>query len=662
MEQVNSTRLGIPWITVTDSLNSIYLINGTIFPASLAIGSSFNIPLYEKVVRVLRDENRAIGTYWVLSPELDLAKELRGGRVGEMYGEDAYLVGSFGSQYVKTMEEKNELGYVQVATTIKHFVYGLTQGGVNYASVNTGINEIMNQLALPFWKVIKEANPLSLMCSYSSVDLIPMSANRYMLQDILRDTLGFEGIIMSDAFSISNMFTAQKTATSPQDAAVQALEAGLGLELSPGSPGYFPNLLSLGNDTKIVELVDKAVHHLLVIKFATGTFEQPLPNAETIQQTLRATQHLEVNRNMSREAIVLLQNDGILPLPANSSQKVAVIGPFASLINAGSYSPLDPTDSAVGNRLTESLQNALGAENVMYAQGCDILSTNDTSGIEEAVNAAKTAGFAVLMLGSLASSGNPDLISNRTDGEFYAHADLGFPGLQQQLLDAVLDTGVPTVLILSGGQAFSLSNSTLRSNAILHSFLGGEYTADSLVDIMYGKVNPSGKLPVSLPQTSGATTAYYDYLPSDAVLAGPGVSGSSAWQWPLLQRESPFTFGYGLSYTTFSVADPTLSATNDTVQVSTSVTNTGKTAGKEVVQVYFRPEYTKTIEFPVKRLTAFEKYELQPGETKNVTFSIKKEDLGYWVYTKYHVYPGRYDFWAGTSSRAQDLKNATITL
>ncbi|KAF2118422.1 periplasmic beta-glucosidase [Lophiotrema nucula] len=662
MEQVNSTRLGIPWITVTDSVNSIYLVNGTLFPATLSMGCTFNIPLYKQVVQVLRDENRALGTYWVLSPELDLAKEPRGGRVGEMYGEDAYLVGSFGSQYVKTMEEKNEQGYIQVATTIKHFVYAQNQGGVNLASINAGINWIMNDLALPFWKVIKEANPLSLMASYSSVDQIPMSANQYMLQDILRDTLGFKGLIMSDAFGISNMFTAQKTATSAQDAAVQALEAGLALELSPGKPGYFPTLMSLENDTRIVELVDKAVHQILMIKLATGVFEQPLASEETIKKTLRAESHLEVNRNVSREAIVLLQNDGVLPLPSNSSQKVAVLGPFASLINAGSYAPEDPIDSATGSGLIESLQEALGADKVKYVQGCDIVLTNNTSGIDEAVSAAEAAGLAVLMLGSLSTSADPYMQSKRTDGEFYSHADLGFPGLQQQLLDSVLDTGVPTVVILSGGQAFALSNSTLRSNAILHSFLAGEYTADSLVEILYGRVNPSGKLPVSLPQASGATTAYYDFLPSDSVLAGPSGNGSTAWQWPQLQRESPFTFGYGLSYTTFAVSAPTLTTTNTTVQISTSVTNTGNITGKEVVQVYFRPKYTRTIEFPVRRLTAFAKYELQPGETKDITFSVNKEELGYWVYTKYHVYPGEYEFWVGTSSRKQDLKNATITL
>ncbi|KAF1949805.1 glycoside hydrolase [Byssothecium circinans] len=651
-EQINSSRLHIPYIQMTDSMNTFAGGSGTLFPGAITMGAAWNIPLYEKVVTALRDENRVFGTYWMMSPEIDLARELRGGRVGEMFGEGAYHAGSFGAQYVKTMQEKDERGYVRVATTIKHFVYGSNNGGVNMGSIDSGLNHIMNDLAAPFHKVIKEAKPLAIMASYSSVDRVPVHANECLLQDILRGTLGFDGLIMSDAM-----------VESIQDAAVMALTAGIGLELSPTQPATFPTLLTLTNDPRIVKHVDAAVKKILEIKFATGLFEEPVPSIENLGKVLRKPAHLEANRNISRESIVLLQNDGLLPLRKTNTTKVAVLGPFAALINAGNYANVNSTDHTFGNRLTTSLKNYFGSPSVQFVRGCAINNTDDASEIPVAVQAAKDAGLAILMLGSL-STGNEDPLSlERTDGEFIAHADLGFPGLQQQLLDAVLDSGVPTILVLSGGQSFVLNNSTLRANAILHSWFAGEYTSDAIVEIVTGIVNPSGKLPISIPQHSGALPVYYDFLPSDNAGGFPGQSGfpASAWQFPILQREVPMPFGFGLSYTTFDISEPDVSSTNGSTTISTVVRNTGNVAGQEVVQVYYRKAITR-IETPNKQLVGFEKIHLAPGESREVKFSIPKDELGYWVNTKWYAEGGNYTFWVGTSSRSQDLKNVTTIL
>ena len=563
------------------------------------------------------------------------------------------------------MQEKDENGYMKVATTIKHFVYGLPKGGINTASQNGGLNHIFNDLAAPFIATIRDAQPASLMVSYATIDREPMSANKFMIQTVLREKIGFEGVIMSDAVAILHLFTQSKVATSIEDAGLRALRAGLQLELSPSQPAVFPTLLSSVNITWVRECINEAVLKLLLVKFESGTFDEVLPQLEDARNTLRSDIHLDINRNISRESIVLLQNDGILPLRKKSGKwpRTAIIGPFANILNAGSYAPNNSTNRSFGKSFYQSAGATLGSDAVQFVQGVSIVGDN-TSEIEAAVRAAKSSELVVLMLGSLSVNPVDPLFAQRTDGEFFAHADLGFPGRQQDLLDQVLATGVPTVLILSGGQSFILNDRTRQSNAILHSFLGGEYTGDALVEILTGQVNPSGKLTISMPQASGAEPVYYDFLPSDNQGGPgsfiPGVDFSSAWQFPNLTRTPPLPFGFGMSYTTFNFSSPKISS-GDAIQVSVAVSNTGGMAGKEVVQLYFRPEYSM-MEFPVKKLIRFTKVSLAPGDTQTVTFTVPTWDLGYYRNMEWQVDPGQYMFWVGSSSRDQDLMPLNITI
>ncbi|KAI4867669.1 glycoside hydrolase family 3 protein [Hypoxylon rubiginosum] len=659
-EQLNSTRLGIPYVAITDSLNSMWVSGGTLFPGVVSMASSWNLGLYEQAVAAIRDENHALGVNWVLSPELDVAYDPRNGRNGEMFGEDTYLISEFGTRYVKTMQAKDENGFVKIATTIKHWVYGRSNGGVNRASMEGGINHILNDLAPPYIKIIKEAESLSLMVSYASVDRVPMSINKYMIKDVLRGILGFKGLIMSDANSIEYTMTESKVSKSREDAAQKALRAGLEHELSPGGTGFFPTLINLVNNTEIANLIDQSVAALLEIKFATGVFDNPLPSAETLESTLRNERHLEVNRNISQESIVLLKNDGILPLWRGNVSKIAVVGAYADMINAGMYAACNATDPAYGNSFRRSLAQELGDENVLYAKGVDALPSNDSSGIDAAVAAAREAGLAVVVLGSGYGTFDLSEMNNRrTDGEGFAHADLGFPGLQQQLLDAVLDTGVPIVLVMSSGQTFVLNESTMRSGAILHSWLSGEFTGDALVEILFGDVNPSGKLTVTMPQANGAFPVAYDYLASDDQ-GGFATATLYDWQWPQVTRCAPLRFGYGLSYTTFDISSPTASC-SDNVTISTTVTNTGNVTGKEVVQLYYRPEYS-VIEFPVMKLIRFSKVDLAAGESTAVSWTVPTSELGYYIDGDWNVDYGNYTFWVGSSSRTEDLQQLNVTL
>ncbi|KAJ3565710.1 hypothetical protein NPX13_g7405 [Xylaria arbuscula] len=660
--QINNTRLGIPFITVTDSVNGIYPTGGTLFPGTCAMGATWNIPLYQQAVAAIRDENLALGVKWVLSPEVDLARDPRNGRNGEMYGEDSYHVGEFATHYIKTMQEKDERGYVKVATTIKHFVYGQSSGGVNTASMHGGLNYIFNELGAPYIRAFRDANPLSLMVSYATVDQVPMSANKYMLRKILRGMMGFTGLIMSDAVAIPHLYSRSKVAKSAPDAALKALRAGLEHELDPSGNAAFPTLVDSVGDAEIAQMIDEAVKAILEIKFATGTFDLPLPSGHMLEKTLRSDRHLEINKNVSRESIVLLQNDGALPLSAKT-KRIAVLGPYADVLNSGSYSATNASEHKYGNTIRSSLERKLGVRNVKYVAGVDVISTSkDTSRIPAAVAAAKSAGVAVVVVGSGWSGQDTSAVSvNRTDGEGYSHPDISFPGMQQQLLDAVLDAGVPAILVLSGAQTFLLNDSSKRSRAILTTLIQGEFTGDALAEILFGEVNPSGKLTMTFPEAQGAFPVAYDYFPSDEQGGFTG-SGRFDWFWPQLTRYAPLRFGFGLSYTTFEFSAPAVAKNdNTTVAATVTVTNAGNITGKEVVQLYYRPAVTE-IEFPVMRLIRFEKIELRPGESKQISLEVPIYDLGYFIDGEWHVEKGLYNLWVGSSSRTQDLAPLNITI
>lgn len=655
-----ANRLGIPLINVADSVNGVTLLNTTLFPASLSMASTWNLPLFSEVIDAISIENRAVGVHWVFSPELDLAREPRYGRVGETYGEDPYLVSRFGVTYVKAMQALDGQGFARVATTIKHFIYGSSTGGINQASMVGGVNDFWNTYAKPFVAVLSEAAPFALMPSYAAFDRVPMHANTHYNLDILRDTLGFDGVVSSDYAGISDLYQWHHVAADITSAGLLSLQAGVGHEIGDPSLTGFGSLGSYGNDSEVEALVTEAARRMLTLKMKTRTFEQPFPDLNALNSSLRTTRHEALNLNISKESMVLLKNaEQILPLNESALSSVAVIGPFATVINAGSYAA---DDFITGGTILRGIQSI--AKNVTYSQGCyrSNYSNYDTMKME-AVAAAKAAKVAIVALGSSSSNFDDNLL-DRTDGEAYDHADLDFPGPQVDLLQAIVETGTPVILVISGGQAFTMEYAATNANAIIHTFLQGEMGGYALASILGGATNPSAKLPVSIPRASSQVPIYYNYLPSDREQKFSMVL--TDWEWPATNRTPRYPFGYGLSYTTFEVSNVNaikigVAGTHGSILVTASLMNTGKQTGQEVLQVYFAQQ-TSMIERPVKNLVRFDKIKVEAGQSQNLTFEIPIHELGYYVNGEFRVDGGNYTMFVGTSSSDMDLTKVVVNV
>lgn len=560
--------------------------------------------------------------------------------------------GEYGAAFVEIMQEKDDAGFMKVATTVKHYVYGTSVGGVNQASMWGGANHIYNTLALPYINILRRKNlkPASVMPSYSTIDGIPAHSNRYLLQDLLRKEYKFDGVIVSDADAINMIWNTHKTARDRSDAAIQSLNAGVELELAIGFPSAFESLAENKTVDSVVQDVNSAVRRLLKLKFELGIFDKDLAvNKTALTKVLRSDKHLRINEQISQESIVLLKNDGILPL--TSPPKIAVLGPYADIINPGTYGAWTNADN---HNLTflDAAKDQFGANNVVHVRGCDFIE-KEGADIESAVSAAKEAGLAVIVLGALAVGWEDPLRGKTTDGEGNTHASLKLPGLQEKLLSDVLASGVPTILILTGGQPFELQGVAQSTKAIIHTFLHGEFTGRSTIDILTGKVNPSGKLTITFPYSSELNPVYYDHLVSD-------WQGVNAMQWPAIAENYLYPFGFGLSFTTFNISNAAVDRSTygkgDTIKLTVEVRNTGESQGKEVVQVYFQQAYGR-ISLPTKRLIRFSKVEIASGETSQVTFEIPVQELGYWYDGEYQLDTGSFTFWVGNSSADSSLSS-----
>ncbi|AWB89909.1 glycoside hydrolase family 3 N-terminal domain-containing protein [Salinibacterium hongtaonis] len=625
---VAGSRLGIPAVAHEECLAGFAAWGATAYPVPLSWGASFDPELVKRMARRIGDDMRSVGIHQGLAPVLDVVRDARWGRVEETIGEDPFLVGTIATAYVQGLESAG------IVATLKHFVgYSASRAGRNLAPVSIGSRELADVLLPPFEMAVRESGVRSVMNAYTDIDGVPSAADRGLLTGLLRDTWGFDGTVVADYFAVGFLMLLHGVAETWADAAAAALEAGIDVEL-PTVKAYGEPLVEAIREGRVDEkLVDGALRRVLLQKLQLGLLDpgwSAVPSAlagmdlsDPAHVRARVQLDGEDNRELARElaerAIVLLRNDGTLPLA--SPRRIAVIGPNADDPYAvlGCYSfpshvgALHP-DSPVGivlPTLLESLRTEFADAAIEHALGTSI-DGGETDGIAAAVEAARHADVVVLALGDRAG-----LFGRGTSGEGCDAPSLELPGAQQQLLDAVLACGTPTVVTLLAGRPYALGRAVTDAAAIVQSFFAGEEGTGAIAGVLSGRVNPSGRLPVSVPAQPGAQPSTY--------LASPlaRTSGVST-----IDPTAAFPFGHGIGYTRFRWDQPEASvaelSTDGAVEVSLRVTNEGDRTGDEIVQLYLHDPVASVVR-PVQRLVGYSRLTLDAGQSARVRFTVSAD-------------------------------------
>lgn len=612
---VESSRFGIPALVHEECLAGFAAYGATAYPVPLSWGATFDPALIERMSRRIGDDMRSVGVHQGLAPVLDVVRDARWGRVEETIGEDPYLVGSVAAAYVRGLEASG------IVATLKHFVgYSASRAGRNLAPVSVGRRELADVLLPPFEMVVREGRPRSVMNAYTDLDGIPTAADPELLTGLLRDTWGFEGTVVADYFSVAFLQTLHGTSGDLGDAAVAALEAGIDVEL-PTVHAFGEPLVAAVADGRLDEaVVDRALLRVLVQKIELGLLDGPAaPAAATAARgtiDLDSAENRELARRIAEQAIVLLRNDGTLPLAAPA--RIAVIGPTADdpLAVLGCYA--FPTHVGVHHpesgsgielpTLVEVLREEFPGAEITLAPGTSI-DGGETEGIAAAVELAASADIVVLALGDRAG-----LFGRGTSGEGCDAETLDLPGAQGALLEAVLDSGTPTVLTLLAGRPYVLGTAPERAAAVLQAFFPGEEGTRALAAILSGRVNPSGRLPVSVPARPGAQPSTY--------LASTLARRSEVSN---IDPTARYPFGHGLGYTSFAwsdlVVDTAETATDGGFRLSLTVANTGDRTGAEVVQLYVHDPVASVVR-PLQRLIGFERVELEAGASVRLSVEV----------------------------------------
>lgn len=644
---VEKTRLGIPLLPAAEGIQGILQNECTLFPHALAQGSTFNPALIQRMTEAAGEEARAIGIRQVLSPVLDIARDLRWGRIEETFGEDPYLIAEMGIHFVK--------GYHQhdIACTPKHFVaHGTPTGGLNCASVSGGERELRSLYLYPFKRVIQETNPLAVMSAYSAYDGVATSGSSYYMTDILREELGFSGYVYSDWGSVERLKTFHYAVDTDAEAARMSVEAGVDLNV-----GWSYSLLTeLVKEGKMdIKYIDQAVRRILTVKFRLGLFEDPYGEPKKVDQVVRNADKVALAKEIADESIILVKNrENILPLDLSKYKTIAVVGPNSNQTVYGDYS-WTTRDTQEGVTLLQGLQNVAGSGTTfLHAEGCDWWS-QQTNDIQKAVDQVKNSDLAIVAVGTRSTYlGRSPKYS--TAGEGFDLSSLDLPGRQQELLEAVKATGKPLVVVLIAGKPMVMSWAEKNADAILVQWYGGEQQGNSLADILVGNVNPSGRLNVSFPRSTGNTPCYYNYYPTDREqqFDSGGSPEEPKGHYIFEKPYALWNFGYGLSYTTFDYTNCQLNDSvftkNGILKATIEVKNTGDREGKEVIQLYVKDKIS-SVATPVQQLKAFRKELIRVGEKIKVQLEVPITELALFnVRMQQVVEPGEFEIQIGNSS------------
>lgn len=657
---VENTRLGIPAILHDEILHGNMAQGSTSFPQPIALATTWDPDFVAKVFTAGALETRARGSEQVLGPNLDLAHDPRWGRTEETYGEDPYLTSRMAVAIVRALQGAGPgVDGNHVIATAKHFAaHGQPESGTNIGPVNFSERALREYFLPSFKAAVTEAGIMSVMPSYNEIDGVPSHANRWLLQKILREEWGFDGLVVSDYYAIPQMVDLHHVAAEKQAAAKMAIEAGVDTELP--DPDAFPSLVQLVKEGQVSEaLLDRAVARNLRAKFLLGLFENPYVDVERAVRVTNSSEHQALAAEAARRSLTLLKNENnLLPLNMNALKSIAVIGPNAARVHLGGYSD----NPGRGVSVLQGIKDKVGSRiNVAYSEGCKITReggdwfadtahlsdpAEDRKLIAEAVQVANTSDVALLVLG-----GNED-----TNKEGWADTHLGdrdsldLVGRQNDLVKAILETGKPTIVLLINSGPLSINYIAENVPAILEGFYLGQETGVGVADVLFGDYNPSAKLTISFPRSVGQLPLYYNRKPT----ARRGYLFAN--------KEPLFPFGFGLSYTTFGYSNlkvnPARIGVAGETKVSVTVTNTGKRAGDEVVQLYIR-DLVSSVTRPIMELKDFKRVSLAPGESKTVEFVIPPDKLSFLdLNMKSIVEPGWFDIMVGTSS----VKYETVKL
>jgi beta-glucosidase len=656
---VEGSRLKVPMLFGLDVIHGYR----TMFPIPLGEAASFDVGAIERSARVAASEAAAAGVHWTFAPMVDIARDARWGRVMEGAGEDPFLGAQVAAARVRGFQGRDLAALDTIAACAKHYAgYGFAEGGRDYNTVDLSEHTLRN-VVLPPFKAAVDAGVATLMNSFNEIGGLPATGNVHLQREILKGEWGFSGFVVSDWGSIGEMVPHGYVENLEQAARV-AIHAGSDMDME--SRAYVAHLASLLRSGAVAEtLVDDAVRRVLRVKFRLGLFDDPYrySDAAREKQVLANPAHQVAAREVARASIVLLKNEGgLLPLD-KGARRIAVIGPLAADKDTplGSWRAQAEANSAVS--MLEGIRAAAPSSSVVHAEGAKLVkgqrsfvfelafNTDDRSGFPAAVEAARGADAVVMALGEDAFQ----------SGEGRSQVDIGLKGLQEELLRAVLEVNKKVVVVLMNGRPLAIPGVAEAVPAIVEAWHAGSQAGHAIADVLFGEHNPSGKLPISFPRHVGQLPLAYNHKNTGRPVPQPIVFWSHYTDAP---NEPLFPFGFGLSYTSFSYSDPRLSATeigrDGELRISVTLTNTGRRAGIEVVQLYVR-DLVGSVTRPVKELKGFQRVELPAGQSREVVFGLRASDLAFYTAAgRWEAEPGAFKVFVGGNSR--DVKEAGFTL
>ncbi len=669
---IENTRLGIPAIIHEECCSGYTARGATIFPQAIGVACTWEPELVEAMAVVIRQQIRSVGAHQGLSPLLDITRDPRWGRVEETYGEDPYLVSALGAAFVEGLQGNSFSD--GIIATAKHFLgYGLPTAGKNWAPPLIPERELREVFMAPFEAAVRESGLKSIMNAYNELDGVPCAISKQLFRKVLREEWGFDGFVVSDYWALDEIIRTHKITDQASQAAAWALEAGIDVELPAWKQYKDPLKQAVETGLVAEELVNQSVSIILEMKFELGLFDDPYVNPEKTRKHFDVPKNRALAREIAQKSIVLLKNEeSLLPLPKDI-ESIALIGPnaHASHHMLGDYSyfcamegmlnldednnayniptqgTLNETDASV---LIQSVFEGIKAgvtENtrVRYLQGCQIIG-DDTSSFAAAIELARNSTVAIVVVG-----GKSGFSDNSTCGEHHDRADLHLPGVQENLIKAIYATGTPVIAVLINGRPLNVSWLDEHIPVILEAWLPGEQGAEALADVIFGDVNPGGKLAITFPRSVGQVPIYYRSKPtSNLNHHGTDVE----YEYVDLSNKPLYPFGYGLSYTTFSLGALKLSqaktSEGESFTLNVDVTNTGKVSGSEVVQLYTR-DVSASVTRPVKELKGFKRVYLNPCEKKTVQFTVFANQFGFYDQDmRYVLEPGKIELMIGASS------------